>query len=664
MKGTNRKFSVLTLCLLLSSAFVFYLGTSAFAADGKNLSTSLKYAVQHIWRVNLIKNNSSASGSIVPADSMVKVNTDNFVVSKNKSGNKIEWTSVSSSILWWGKNVISSSENSTVVAWWQNMVSAATSMIWWWVGNQIGVWSDNSVIIWWNSNSISWWTSSSVVGWYKNRIEWEYSVAAWRNNTVIWDYSVALWSWSKVEANNSFLWSDGSSSSMLKTDEVFAIMSQNGMIVNGSESLPWVQLTISGSLIVGQNENDVDIQCGNGLWAGSIKLVDKQWSATQKCLCTCNGNSWNSLLWNWQCQNVCNGSNSGDSVNPECWTWLMLIKWEDWKSKFLWTCLQWEPVEGSYYMTNWTNSTGRINWACQWTNGVTESCSYKVSCLWDIPSHAHMNNSIIPNIDKEYRYSQNDDNSVACSFSCDDWYLWTWGICKQICNYASESCNVGTKTYPVASWTNDYFYNCNYTYHWSNTHYSCNMNCWTNQIWAWTTSWCVNKELACNESTPKYTCNLWTLDNESKGMTVEDFVWTCLDSRWGIIKYCSTPKPVIEKDVYYNTSKYWLDETAWFSVSGSIATWIKVVLPYEVNWRNASTQFIIPADQESSTKETYSSVNGNVTLKWPDLVNDKLPVWEVLYKLKIVNWEVNLCAGSCSVAGQCLYWATTSNFNS
>ena len=196
MKGTNRKFSVLTLCLLLSSAFVFYLGTSAFAADGKNLSTSLKYAVQHIWRVNLIKNNSSASGSIVPADSMVKVNTDNFVVSKNKSGNKIEWTSVSSSILWWGKNVISSSENSTVVAWWQNMVSAATSMIWWWVGNQIGVWSDNSVIIWWNSNSISWWTSSSVVGWYKNRIEWEYSVAAWRNNTVIWDYSVALWSWS------------------------------------------------------------------------------------------------------------------------------------------------------------------------------------------------------------------------------------------------------------------------------------------------------------------------------------------------------------------------------------------------------------------------------------------------------------------------------------
>ena len=665
MKGINKSFSMLTVSLLLFSVFVLCSGVSVFAAADKNLSTSLKYAVQHIWKVNIIKDSSNVSGSIVSVDSMVKVNTNNFVVSKNRSWNKIEWTSATSSILWWGKNVISSSENSTVVAWWQNTVSAATSIVWWWVGNQIGVWSDNAVIIWWNSNSIAWWTSSSVVWWYRNRIEWEYSAVAWSNNSVIWDYSVALWSWSKVIANNSFLWSDGSSSSMLKTDDVFAVMSQNGVIVNGSESLPWVQLTISGSLIVGQNnENDVNIQCGNWEWAGSIKLVDKQSSTTQKCLCTCNWENWNSLLWNWQCQGVCDGTSLTDSVNPECWTWLTLLSWDDWKLNFLWTCLQWDPVEWSYYMIPWTNSTGRINWACQWTNGVTEQCSYKVNCLWDIPSNAHMNNSIIPNIDKEYRYGQNDDNGVVCSFSCNDWYLWTWGICKQICNYASESCDVWTKTYPSVSWTKDYYYDCNYVYKWNNTHYSCNMSCWTNQIRAWASSWCVNKDLACDESTTKYTCNLWIVDDESKGMTVEDFVWTCVDSRWGVVKYCSTPKPIIYKDVYYNTSKLWLDETAWFSVSGSIATWIRIVLPYETDWWSASTQFTIQANQTGSNRETYNSTNGNITLKWPYLVNDKLPVWEVLYKLTIVNGEMNLCAGSCSVAGQCLYWATTSNFNS
>ena len=659
------------LVVVLSLAFLC--GLTFAAKMSYNIQADLQNAIQHIWAVRLL--NGSDVIVIESQNTNVKMGgASNFLV----TWNAIE-LSEKSSVLWWKWNKVQWSSYSadkltasTIVAWRSNTIQSDYSIVNGWERNNIALGSDNSVIMWGVENNIySDSRSSVIVGGSNNKVEWEYSTVAWTNSKIEWNYSVALWSDVTVEWNNSFFWSDGSTARKLTEDWVFVIMSEHGMVINTGVAHTWVQLTLNGSLVVSQNSES--IKCEGGEWIWIMRLVDKGDSvSTQKCLCSCDGDAWHSLVWNWQCETVCNGTNQ---AQPKCWTGLSVSRASEsdpWT--YLWSCEAWFPISDSYLVIRYASGDeiwDKIYWTCQENNGSVaySGCEYVIKCEWTIPANAHRNNNIVPSLDpsvnRNFKYA--DDPSVLCSYSCNDWYLWKDGACKEICNRWAWSCYIGTRSDPDTQWTQNYNYLCNYTYNWGNHSYSCDMSCPSWQIWGWVSKGCVNKDSACGSE--KYTCSLWTpskttMDEEDR--VGKDFTWMCLNWLGTPIKVCSKAKPRVDKEVYFNANKAWKIETARFTIVWSITSAININLPYStVNWWNVVDDFTIDANTVSSKKKSYDSSLGNITLNWPMFVDDEIPQWEIVHKLRIVEWEIdNYCAGSCSMAGQCLYGATSSNYSS
>ena len=618
-----------------------------------NVKVDLNNAVQHIGSVKIQNQDGSGSATLSLSSSKVRIVTDNFLITKKYDDlNSIDGES--SSILWWVKNRVLSS-GSTIIAWTNNTIESDTSIIWWWKNNRIESNSDNSVIMWWRLNQIVW-MASAILWWSSNSVDWNNSVVWWNNSSVTWDYSVALWSGAKVIWNNSFLWSDGSNWEILNVDNVFAVVSKRGMVVNATTAHEWAQLTVSWSLYISQSENDNNIVCGDWKWAWVVKLINK--NDKQKCICSCNGNDWDSLLWNWECRSKCNGSVS--MINPEtaCWTTLTMYTWVDasWNIKrfYSWSCEQWTVIEGSYYMFT-SASWSKLYWSCQETDwSVVSTCWYELKCKWEenIPkTGAQINNTIAPDLQTDYVYRYSPNKWQLCSFSCisSSGYFWneSRGTCDQWCSTTWDWCAFWSRVWSPATWTTGYLYTCEYPYLWNPVYYSCSRQCNGGKIWDW--SGCVAVNACWNKSCKQWdVSNFQTLDYE--------YTWDCVGSWNTLIQSCSTGKNEVEKVVFYNLVNNGSDNYVSFTLSGWSIGWdINIRLPYD----STESIFSIYAGDESSLTLKY----GSVTFWTPVPIQDRVVVWDTVYHITITQKTNAWCVNVCSMAWSCAGWGNGTNFN-
>jgi hypothetical protein len=334
--------------------------------------------VHHVLSVTLLSWSNRSTLSKV-WNGILWIKADNFVISQtwdllNKAVNTHD-----SSILWWIKNQIDGWKGN-VILWWQGNaikkqgnMNLTDSAILWWSGNQIlqssNKNSDKSVILWWVGNTLRW--SNSVAWWESNRLEWDFSTVLWNNSEVKWDRSVALWSGAKVNANNSFLWTDGSQTENLWQAKVFAVVSKNWVVVNADKANSFSQLTIWGPLIVYKTDvmaKDEGLGCtADTKWV--LKVIKRDNS--QNCFCSCDGEFWHSLYWQWVCVWKCD-----TSLAPKCGTDFSRIEVGG-SYLYSWSCEIWKIVKWTWdYVVTKDNVVHR---SCQTNNGKALECTWSVS---------------------------------------------------------------------------------------------------------------------------------------------------------------------------------------------------------------------------------------------------------------------------------------------
>ena len=646
---------------------LFFVGGILFAAKPYDIQANIKNAVQHIQLLKLLDELNS-DGSVKIKDEYTNLKIEdaasfNFLLAWNNTIESSSW----SSILWWKENAILWLLGGTILWWKNNTGQSSYSIVNGGEKNQIDSNSTSSVIMWWVRNVVRSDSDSSVIaGWSNNKVKWRHSTVAWQNSEIIWTGSIALWSDITVKWDNSFFWSDGSTIRELSGDSVFVVMSEHWIVINTGVAHSGVQLTVGWSLVVSQ-QTWVNIKCESGFWAWIMVLTGKWGSIDQKCLCSCDGYAWHSLVGNGQCETICNGSTQAE---PQCGTGLSVVKiWNSWT--YLWTCEKWFPIDDSYRVISyvWTDAWWnvitweKVQWMCQENNGnvVDVACEYVIACEWNIATGAHRNNSMVPSLDpsvnRNYKYS--DDPSVLCSYSCNEWYVWTWGKCQEICNKSGKSCYIGVRNEsdPEDWFGNKYYYNCNYIYGWHIHTQKCDMKCDVDKIWDGNSKSCKSRGDACGTS--RYSCNFWIPSKTS--MDEEDrvskyFTWSCNDWYGTPIRDCSKAKATWDKNVYYNVTNVWNVKTVWFSIDWALSWWVNIKLPYTVNGWNFVDNYVIAANTGISQKRSYDSSLNNITLNTPYFGEDEIVQWEMVYKLKIVNGNTanNYCAESCSTMGQCL----------
>ena len=276
-------FGITTMVVLCGLCPIF-LGTRVFAAKRPFLIKGvLSNAVEHIGAVRFIWNDTDDIVEI--SSELWKYNlyikniegNSNFLLASSEWNNNII-DATSSNILGWKENVISSnSSTSTIIAWEWNKIGEdnKSSVIWWGKNNKINNGASASVIVWWSNNIIgSNSANSTIVWWSNNTVVWNSSIVAWNNNTVRSNNSVALWTKSNIEWSNSFLWNDGArgNNEVLEDSNVFAIISNNWLVVNAEKAAKWAQLTVWWSLIVKESMKNNQISCWWWQWKWSIKL--------------------------------------------------------------------------------------------------------------------------------------------------------------------------------------------------------------------------------------------------------------------------------------------------------------------------------------------------------------------------------------------------------
>ena len=356
------------------------------SADSRELFMDVHNAVQHINKVKIISTwSNTKTATLSYTNDLVQIDTDNFILWEtwdNKNTITKTETKTASSILWWIKNSILWSYD--VIIWWSgNTIGWTYNTILWWEWNNINsgtCWSFDT-IVWWKNNNILWIDAynpngegcsesnkNSVIIWgHDNYTYGNYSVVMWNNSSVSWDNSVALWSGSHIEANNSFLWTDGNSPETLKTNDVFVIMAQNWAVINTNKAHSFAKLTLWWPLVLSNSDNQSDIQCGQWQWGGIIKMEKSE--NNQLCLCSCDGSGWNSMFSYWACSKVCNKflepPKCGTEVTTECTRrWIV----------YSWSCENGKPIEWTWaYFVDKNNVVHR---SCQTADGqVDSSCT-------------------------------------------------------------------------------------------------------------------------------------------------------------------------------------------------------------------------------------------------------------------------------------------------
>ncbi len=662
MKFSKKIMITLFICFFISGAIFTIVSSSVLKIDVDNMVESIGsivlYTGDEEWTIlwTLREENEKLK---------VTWSWDNFIINKNNEISSGE----NSSILWWSGNTIFGWISSTILGWIWNNIQSNLSVILWWSGNNIYDNSTGSVVAW-SNNSVNPLSDrnleNSVIIWNDNRMNGSYSSVV-GNNSEVWsgEYietynSVAMWSWATVLGNNSFLWVDGSEGVNLRNDNVFVVYWGNGMAVNESEPNSNAKFNVWWHFVLAAWNSGNNIQCGSGNGTWIVKIEDRDDIEDQKCLCSCDGEWWKSMIWEGQCESICRWEKF--DIFPECVTWWIKIVLSWGKKMYSWECIWWSAIEWSYYM-QWNT----IWWQCQWKNGNTTPCSYKSECTWYIPWldewSAVINNNLIPSIlsdDRVYRYSE--DKTEVCTYSCKTWYaLNSSRICSEVCNQSYVGCNLWEKrNLNQPTYTNDYEYGCWY----DNEMYKCEANCNGDKIW--NGSECVDITNVCGNE--KYTCLLWNVSNTWTDF--ENYIWNCVDEREIIIGSCSKAKEIVNRIVYYNYARG-LDgkqNVHFFMTGGDIPIDIKIKQSYE-DYYGVSYDMIytIKANQKVSNNASFDR---EIRLgdKWwfgnvgSDYVvrGDRLyvKVNDILYVLRIVDYN-GLCANSCSTAWQCLRWSVS-----
>lgn len=363
------KSGLLNLSLILTALGLQLMAVSIAERESSQLYIDLNNASQYMGKVKFISTWSEDSAFLNQIDQgSIKIEADNFILSQtwDKENTILSW--INSSILWWIKNVITEwSTWNIIIGWSKNSTNGEYNVILWWTWNSIYTNSKFSVILGWSGNTITW--QQVVALWSNNVIEddWDnskWSIVAWTNSYVEGQNSTALWQNSKVKANNSFLWNDGTTNETLTGDNLFVIMAKSGMIINTGTAHNFSKLTIWWPLILYSGNTDENIQCGlwNGGWILKIKNENDK-----MCLCSCDWSWRNSVIWKGKCISICNSN-----IEPICGD-NVIQKSEGGKFLFSWSCLVWEVAKWiwSYLMDkNWT-----IHWSCQTNNGNTSECT-------------------------------------------------------------------------------------------------------------------------------------------------------------------------------------------------------------------------------------------------------------------------------------------------
>ena len=446
-----------------------------FNADESNVDSVFKKVASITYQDN----------NISAENSKLKVNSENFILWAWEYVNSIVWNSQHSSVLWWKINKITTSDYSTIIAWYNNGIQISkNSSILWWVTNRIEwkniiaeLWdgsiteyfnSENNIIMWWYKNTIKNWINSSIPWWTWNTIDGWFSTIVWNNSTVKWSHSVAMWYWTKLSWDNSFYRTDPAhNKTQLNHSNVFAVLSNSGMVVNTDIAHPKAQLTISWTLIVRENTNDENVVCGNGNWKGILKAVKKNnW---ETCFCTCDWDKWKSM-YNWSCEAKCD-----PKILPSCWEKLTLECKEN-KYVFSGSCNSWKVIDNSYYI-----STGnKIHWTCQTNDGQTLNCSgvnatnhaqnctpkpqpnpdippepnpptgSTGKCTWGIPDpHSEpAKNSPTTWLEKDTPkelYSESEAQWKPCAYICKNGYTLTKDANGKSCKNLESSCQIKLK---------------------------------------------------------------------------------------------------------------------------------------------------------------------------------------------------------------------------
>ena len=340
------------------------------SAAEKTLELNLDNAVQHFNRIKFIS--SWNSNSVVDMtrvwglDPLIKIGANNFVITQTWSTEKntIGWTK-GNTVLGWVSNNVSSDSYSTVLGWSGNKTASYSDTILWWVNNNVNNGS-YSIILGWSGNKVN--NSYVVILWWSdNEVTSQYWLAIWKNvhalrRTNAWN-SVALWLNATVEADNSFLWSDGTTSKLAK-DKVFAVNWANGMVVNSDEAHSFAKLTIWWSLVI--KDKNEDFACNANLkWV--LRLQKKDWKT---CFCSCDGTERNSVIWGGVCVGICNTTRA----KAQCNTWADLRI----------TCNATNTTTAgkvAYVVENWCEKWNVVQWT--WGYLVDEENKMHWTCMED-----------------------------------------------------------------------------------------------------------------------------------------------------------------------------------------------------------------------------------------------------------------------------------------
>lgn len=495
------KVLLLTMWWFFATAWFWLLFVSA--AD-KQLKMDLDNAIQHINKIKFIPTWGGSQESTIQkmgTNRLIKVETKNFVLSKSENDNKISTNTSTSTILWWSQNDINWWSYNTVMGWYDNDINGGKSYstILWWNGNKLN-WS-NSVILWWKDNRLAW-DYSLVVWWSDNDVNGNYSAVAWSSNNVTANNSVSLWLNSNVQSANSFLWTDGNhASEVLSGGRLFAVVSDNWMVINTNKAHSFSKLTVGWPVIIWEAGN---IACWSWQWWWIVKLV--KWDGTNReggayCFCSCDWYDWNSMYDRWTCEYICRNT---PKRQVECDGAVYKIC-NGVQYSYSWTCNKWNVVEWTWaYLVD---SNNIIHWACQTDDGqvaqcsgsaiVIWSCNEPSFCRWTLPANTIINNPTAEfpvGGDKSYDYSATSQE--VCKFHCKDNYTWnsssrvcvpatTWASCldawlpnttayEYVKNTYSQTWN-GNFWYPVAkeavydpSGVAECSYKCKINYSWVN----------------------------------------------------------------------------------------------------------------------------------------------------------------------------------------------------
>lgn len=379
MKISKKTLLAISILLNISALWLMF----ASAAD-RDLFMDIHNAVHHINELKIISTwNDTTSATLSNTGGLVRIDTNNYILWETWDKKNTLSSTNSSSILWWEKNTIMGSYN-IILGWSGNITRWTHNTILWWEWNNIVIetcWSMNT-ILWWKNNNISWGTYTpgasclnyddknySVIIWgHDNNIYGNYSVVMWNNSSVEWTGSTALWSWSHIQADNSFLWTDGNSPETLETNDVFVIMAQNWAIINTNKAHSFAKLTLWWPLVLSTNNNQSGALCEWWQWGGIIKIEKSD--NNQLCLCSCDGFEWNSMFSNWACSKVCNKS----IESPICGSVDRICPY---RIMYSWHCINWKVIEWTW--AYFVDKDNVIHRSCQTQDGQVASCSGTVS---------------------------------------------------------------------------------------------------------------------------------------------------------------------------------------------------------------------------------------------------------------------------------------------